>query len=85
MADQSYNTTDGNYLRALDDSFIEDAGAVAVPFLGAVGVNLTVDSGYLGATPAITGGECTVPCIGTGTRTLFSVSDGVGLALVKAP
>ena len=84
MPTQTYSTGDGSYLRALNNVPIDDAAAVAVPFLGAVGVNLVVDSGYTGATVDVSGGECSLVTTGQGTRTVFALSDGVGLAMVVA-
>ena len=84
MANQVYdNDTDTN-LKDLNNSNITDATAVAVPFLGSVGVNLTVDATPGKQTVNIASGETTVICAGTGTRTAFKLTDGVSMALVVA-
>ena len=84
MADQIYNNGTNTNLKALNGVNITDATATAVPFLGAVGVDLTVDATPGKQTVNINNGDTTVVCAGTGTRTAFKLTDGVSMALVVA-
>ena len=84
MSDQVYSDGTQTNLRGLNGVNITDATATAVPFLGTVGSGLAVDGTNAAQTVDIQNGGCTVICAGTGTRTLFKLTDGVSLALVKA-